>query len=128
MPGAAISSVMSTRPRQHPFSHRTLILSASRLSPAHHPTPVPSLTLMTWIFSMLRVAASLVCTKTVKVQPKKARVRSSLGHPMPATGHSLFPHSLTGTAAPQSVNPVLRQDTQQGDLTPGGVNQGGLLK
>ena len=77
---------------------------------------------------MLRVAASLVCTKTVKVQPKKARVWSSLGHPMPATGHGLFPHSLTGTAAPQSVNPVLRQDTQQGDLTPGGVNQGGLLK
>lgn len=32
------------------------------------------LTLMTWIFSILRVAASLVCTKTVKVQPEEARV------------------------------------------------------
>ena len=102
MPGTAISSVMSTLLRQHPCSHRTLILSTSQLSPAHPPRPVPSLTLMTWIFSMLRVAASLVCTRTVKVQPKEARVRSSLGHPMPATGHSLFPQSLTGTTAPLS--------------------------
>lgn len=40
---------------------------------------------------MFRVAASLVCTKTVKVQPEEASVWSGPGHLMPATGHSLFP-------------------------------------
>lgn len=54
---------------------------------------------MTWIFSMLRVAASLVCTKTVKVQPEEMSIQSRPGHTMPAT--RLVPPSLASSAAPQ---------------------------
>lgn len=61
---------------QHPCPLRTVGSGFQSLPALSQPICLDQshLTLMTWIFSILRVAASLVCTKTVKVQPEEARV------------------------------------------------------
>lgn len=65
------------------------------------------LTLMTWIFSMFRVAASLVCTRTVKVQPGEAGVESVKARlPKPALGWPApNPHCLGSPAVQHFSSP-----------------------
>lgn len=102
MSGTAISSAVSVLPWAALLLARN---SGFQSLPAASPPPVPHqthLTLMTWIFSMLRVAASLVCTKTVKVQPKRGQSLVKAGPPHACHWAQPLPTSLAGSAAPLS--------------------------
>lgn len=79
MPSSAVNNSASHRQQSE-----TVFLS---------PAPPDTHTLMTCIFSMFRVAASLVCTRTVNVQPARSKLSSLSSH---CLAPRLVPSSLTG--------------------------------